>query len=77
MATVYKITIRFSDIKPDINLLFWGSDQRRNSLYSYMIAKNIENLELFYDIYGINSSGEVERFLPHVAYSSFVIRKKI
>ena len=74
MATVYKITLRFFINKPDINLLFWGCDQRRNSLYSYIIAKNIENLEL---IYGIKSDGEIEQFLPHVAYNSFVIRKKV
>jgi hypothetical protein len=77
MATVYEITLRFFVRKPDVNLLFWGSDQRRNSLYSYIIAKNIEKLELSYDIYGIKINGEGERFSPHVAYSSFVVRKKI
>jgi hypothetical protein len=77
MATVYEITLRFFVRKPDVTLLFWGSDQRRNSLYSYIIAKNIAKLELSYDIYGIKINGEGERFSPYIDYSSFIIRKKV
>jgi hypothetical protein len=76
MTTVFKIAVQFLAKKPEARLLFWGSDQRRNSLYSYIITKNLDTLELSYDIYGIKANEEYELFLPHSEYSSFINKKK-
>jgi len=75
MATVFKIVIDFFDKLPGSNVVFGGSDDRRQRLYRIIIGRELEEITKTFDMYGIFGN-MIEKFESNKIYDLYLIKKR-
>ena len=76
LMTVVKTMFLFFEKYPDKQLVFGGSTELRSRLYRKIIAKFIENIELYFEVQGFMNDGEQESFQKNRDYYAFLISQK-
>ena len=76
LMTVVKTMFLFFENYPDKQLVFGGSTELRSRLYRKIIAKFIENIELYFEVQGFMNDGEQESFQKNRDYYAFLISQK-
>ena len=76
LMTVVKTMFLFFEKYPDKQLVFGGSTELRSRLYGQIIAKFIENIELYFEVQGFTNDGGQEPFQKNRDYYAFLISQK-
>lgn len=76
MTTVTQTIPMFFEKYPDKAIFFTGSTLTRTRIYRAIIAKIIDNSELYYDIKGFREDGKIEKYAKNQDYVGFLIAKK-
>ncbi|TDE16453.1 DUF6934 family protein [Dyadobacter psychrotolerans] len=75
MATVFKIVNDFFDELPGSNVVFGGSDDRRQRLYKIIIGRELEEITKTFDVFGILGN-TIEKFESNKIYELYLIKKR-
>ena len=73
-ATVIKIISDFFNKVPNSNVVFKGSDKRRQRLYRIIIGKEISEISKKFDVFG-GIGDSVFFFEPNTLYEFYLIKK--
>ena len=76
LTTVIQTIPIFFENYPDKAIFFTGSTPTRTRIYRAIIAKIIDNSELYYDIKGFREDGKIEKYAKNQDYVGFLIAKK-
>ena len=76
LMTVVKTMFLFFEHYPDKKLVFGGSTESRSRLYRQIVARFLENIELYFEVQGFTTYGEQEPFQRNRDYYAFLISQK-
>ena len=79
LATVAIIIFYFTEVKPHKCVLLMGNTGVRNRLYRMAISLNLRELNIYFEIYGLNWYGKElvkEKFDKQKDYEGFLIKRK-
>lgn len=77
LATVANTLMTFSKQHPKAQIIFEGSNTTRNRLYRMAISKYFDELSAIFNIYGSFNKKWLPFEKKNIAYSAFLIRRKI
>ena len=75
LTTVAATTLDFTDYHPDALIFATGSIPARTRLYRMGIANNFEEINQYFEVYGLNLEGW-ELFKIGNDYEGFIIKRK-
>ncbi len=71
IATVFGIIMDFFKNNPQKVLHFAGNEARKTKFYHWVIAKHLEEILQYFEIFGVISKTEMEEFKPENEYQGF------
>jgi len=75
LATVIQTMLAFSDQYPDKLIYFQGSDDRRTRLYRILIARELDEAQRLFNIYGKLNDEQYEPFIKGQQYVGFLFQR--
>lgn len=75
ITTVISTLLLFFAHHPKYAVIFTGSDQRRTSLYNWIIEKHLDDFSEHYEVWGIKDKKR-EKFQKETQYDYFLINLK-
>ena len=78
IATVFQALLTFFETYPNKLIYFKGSDSAglRIRLYRILIARELEQASVLFEIYGQLPGGSYEQFQPNQPYAAFIFQLK-
>ena len=76
LATVAATVLTFTDTYKDVVVFAVGSTKARTRLYQIGIAKNLDELQLYFDIFGYYQK-KWFKFERNTPYEAFYVKRKI
>ena len=77
LATIAFIVKVFLEKFPNRSIYFRGTTVERTRLYRMAIGNNLDELQEYFDIYGIQSDDGIDFFTKNQDYIAFLVRKKL
>ena len=76
IATVVQIVLEYTRYFPEKTISVYGSNRIRTLLYERAIRNNFEELNVFFDIWGIRDDRVKEVFNRTNTYFGFLVKRK-
>lgn len=77
LATVMQVIGEFLTAHPQKLVIFKGSDPRRHRLYRVLISRDLANIQVAFNIFGLIENQEApEIFQTNQSYEYYIITKK-